>query len=376
MFRELETSIHKRLKQVVLDDVNEFYKAIEPGSNQPYAIPIEIPKQATSDDLRMVSHVFSSIGASLSLPLELRLSGPEPALKLAQDARQLYQSAGLGFRILSAWTLAADLLDDRRHCTICHRHSSAISRCSLHATKKQETRKARLGKRIRPLYEQRLLQLSRVPAIRRRLQQGLSWSEDPDPALVPAANAAGLTDRSRIRALVLAKQIRELVVVMNPAIKRDAGKLFRSILVVVHALENQPDPVGDQEKRFRDRQQQAMRELMSIKGFFKAWCGKGRYSAEINLTMLGFDRDHPVVKGSALDSTIVPRALLEQRAWTEASQEFKESNLPTAGTILRLTRQHQSKKKVAERLGISLATVYNILHRGRRPRKRNYFGSL
>lgn len=55
--------------------------------------------------------------------------------------------------------------------------------------------------------------------------------------------------------------------------------------------------------------------------------------------MLGYDREHPVVRGSALVSTLVPRALLEQRAWTEAMQEFRDVNLPTAATLLRLLRR-------------------------------------
>ena len=44
-----------------------------------------------------------------------------------------------------------------------------------------------------------------------------------------------------------------------------------------------------------------------------------------------FDGETPVLSGygSELVSTIVPRALLEQRAWTEALEELKKSNLPS-----------------------------------------------
>jgi DNA invertase Pin-like site-specific DNA recombinase len=90
--------------------------------------------------------------------------------------------------------------------------------------------------------------------------------------------------------------------------------------------------------------------------------------------MLGFDRDHPVVKGSALVSTIVPRALLEQRAWAEASRAFEQSNQPTVEDIDRLLQTHGNKRQVAKILGIGLSTVYKILGRGGRLRKRNFFG--
>lgn len=363
----------KRLKQSVVNDTDDFYSSIEIGSTYPYAIPIEIPKQASSDDLRMVSQAFRGIGSTLSIPFELELAGPESTLKQAQDARLMYESAGVGFRILAAWIMAVDVIGVSLRCSICYRHSSAISRCSVHATKKQETREARMGKRVRPHFEQRMLELSKTPEIRRRLLQRLSWSEEADQSMLLAANVARLKEKSRMKAIVLANQIRELVVVMNSDIKRDAGKLFRSILEVVRTIENQPEPVGDRERQFRDLQHLGMGELLSLKGFFKAWCGVGRYSPEINLSMLGFDRDNPVVSGSALASTLVPRALMEQRAWTEALQEFKELNLPTAGDIARLLRIHDDKRQVAKILGIGVSTVYKILSRGRRPRKRNFF---
>lgn len=68
--------------------------------------------------------------------------------------------------------------------------------------------------------------------------------------------------------------------------------------------------------------------------------------------MLGYDREHPVVRGSALVSTLVPRALLEQRAWTEAMQEFRDVNLPTAATLLRLLRRHPEKNRSQFSLGL------------------------
>lgn len=162
---------------------------------------------------------------------------------------------------------------------------------------------------------------------------------------------------------------------MNTEAKEKAHGLFLSILELVRAIETQPDPVGEIERRIRDRQRNSIAELLSIKGFFRAWCGRVRYSPEINLQMLGFDRDHPVVKGSALVSALVPRAFMEQRAWTEAMRDFKASNLPSAGDITRLLRDKKSKQQIAAQLGIGLSTVYKILNRGRRQRRRYVFGA-
>ena len=90
--------------------------------------------------------------------------------------------------------------------------------------------------------------------------------------------------------------------------------------------------------------------------------------------MLGFDRDHPVVNGGALDSAQIPRVLIGQRAWAEALMEFKAVHSPTARDIEPLLRQGLTMQEVAEKLGIGFSTVYKILSRGRRQRGRQYLG--
>ena len=372
--QNLHDKLGKRLPQQMHVDLSDFYACIEVGSIYPYAIPIEIPMSAISDDLRFISQAFAGIGTTFSISFELHIEGSKAAVKKAHAARLMYEAAGVGFQVLSAWIMAVDTVNDHPRCSICYRHCSAISRCSVHATKKQETREARLGQRVRPHYEKRLLELLHAPAIKARLRTDLSWSDDADDATQAAVDRLGLSSQSCTRALVLANQLRDLLVVMSNEIKGAAAELFHSILTVAFSIETQPAPVGDEAGRLRERQHHSLKELLSLKGFFKAWCGKGRYSPEINLPMLGFDRDHPVTKGSALVSTMVPRALLENRAWTEAMIEFKHSNLATANDIKRLLHLKQSNQQVAEQLGIGLSTVYKILSRGRKNRKRQYLG--
>ena len=90
--------------------------------------------------------------------------------------------------------------------------------------------------------------------------------------------------------------------------------------------------------------------------------------------MLGYDRDHPSVKGYAIDSSTVQRTLLEQRAWEESTEAFRSYAPPTAAKINELILAGHSKMQIAAEMGMSLATVYNILNRGNEPRKRNLFG--
>jgi hypothetical protein len=161
---------------------------------------------------------------------------------------------------------------------------------------------------------------------------------------------------------------------MNKDVQAEAERLFEAILTVTVSIEKQPEPKGDGAKRVRERQRLALKELLSIKGFFKAWCGNGRYSPEVNLAMLGFDRDHPVVDGGSLSGTMVPKMLVKQRAWSEASVEFKAKNSPTLSDVNRVLRKRKSKQAVARELGIGLSTVYKILNRGRRQRKRQHLG--
>ncbi|WP_296273009.1 helix-turn-helix domain-containing protein [Rhodoferax sp.] len=91
--------------------------------------------------------------------------------------------------------------------------------------------------------------------------------------------------------------------------------------------------------------------------------------------MRGVDRDHPVfAKDSAFASCDVPRTLLEERAWRDAEQQFKRLKLPTATEINHDLDSGFSKAKIATKLGIGLSTVYRILERGEKNRKRNFLG--
>jgi hypothetical protein len=363
----------QRLPVDVLDDVDAFYECIEGGSVYAYAVPIGIPLTISRDELRSIGEAFRGIGGTFGIPFELKFDGPSAEVDAAHGARLRYESAGVGLQILSAWMAALEVLnDDARPCSICYRHASAISRCSVHSTKTQETRVARLGKRIRPRYQQRLLAFSRVTAVKMQIRTGLTWSDEANEDMQAAADLTQLGPSSRRMAIVLANQIRELLLVMNDEIHTAAEKLFHSILAVAAFVEALPPPSQESESRFRERQRLALKELLSIKGFFRAWCGSGRYSAEIDLRMLGFDRDHPVIKGGPLASTQVSSGLVRQRAWYEAAAEFTAKNMPTAADVNRLLGQGLAKREAAKNLGIGLSTVYKILNRGRKERKRQY----
>jgi len=372
--RALHDARKSRLSLTVQEDVDAFYSCIEFGGVHAYAVPISVPTTLSQDDLRFVAGAFSGIGRTLNVPFELRFSGADRDLKKVHAARLLYESSGVGLQILSAWMTALDVIDEVRHCSICYRHASAISRCSVHATKTQETTVARLGKKIGPSYQQKLLAYSRVAPIKKLLRTGPTWTTEVADEMQAAANLTGLSFLSCRRAMVLANQLRELLAVMDNDIHIAAEQLFGSILAVAVSIEAQPAPVGDMEKRSRERQRLDLKELLSIKGFFKAWCGKGRYSEEVNLAMLGFDRDHPAARGRSIASEHVPRAILKQRVWQEASAEFSEKYMPTAHDINRLLRQGNSKPQVAWELGIALSTVYKILNRGNKARKRQILG--
>ena len=357
----------------VVNAVNDFYRHIEIGSIHPYAIPIEIAVAATSDDLRLVGEAFRRFGRTVQIPAYLSVSGKSTPLRLAEAALARYHGAGLAFQTLSAWVMATDIIGERRQCSICYRHTSAIFRCVEHATKTQETREARLGKRVRPLYESQFAVLAQVKQIKAVLIDSLWIPDSVNDEMQSAAERTGLSAHAKTRAIYLAKQLRVVFPILNTEMVQRVEQLFSAILAKSWEAERQPLPIGGDQRRFIERQNESVLELLSLKGFLRAWCGTGRFSPEVSLTMLGFDRDHPVVKGYAIDSSIVQRTLLEQRAWEESLAAFLSYAPPAAAKINELILAGHSKMQIAAEMGMSLATVYNILNRGNEPRKRNFF---
>jgi hypothetical protein len=363
------------LSAQVVQAVNDFYRNMEIGSIHPYAIPIQISVAATSDDLRLVAEAFRRFGRDVRIPAYLSVEGNATQLRLANVALAKYHGAGLAFQMLSAWVMATDMIAERRQCSICYRHTSAIFRCVEHATKTQETREARLGKRVRPLYESHFTALAQVKRIKAVLTDSLWIPDSVNDEMQNAAECTGLSAPAKNRAIYLAKQLRVVLPILNNEMAQRIEQLFGAILAKAWEAERQPPPVGADQRGFIERQRESVSELLSLKGFLRAWCGTGRFSPEVSLTMLGFDRDHPVAKGCAIDGAIVQRTLLEQRAWEEAFAAFLSSAPPTAAQIEALLLAGHSKKLIAAEMGISLATVYNTLNRGGGPTKRNFLGA-
>lgn len=358
----------------LLEDAELFYGTLRSGSIDHWAIPIDVSRNASPSDLRFVAELFRIFGEALKIPCELHLRGAVAEMAAAESGRTMYEGAGVAFKVLSAWLMAAGVIDNRSKCSICYRHCSAISRCSIHATKQHETRDARLAKEIWPHYVSLFNALSQDKFIHQMLGGRLSWSDHASDAMLQAARNTEISPESLRKAIVLANQLRELAVVMNLAMLCEVEALFSDVLHAVRSVEQLPKPTGDMEKYARQRQNHAAKELLSLKGFFRAWWGSGRYSPEIDLKMRGIDRDHPVARGSALASIDVPRALLEERAWRDAEQEFKRVKLPTSNEVNRYLKSGLSKTQIASDLGIALSTVYRILERGRKRRKRNFLG--
>ncbi len=372
--RSLRDQLTARLPPGVRDDVMAFYDGMVIGSIYPYAVPISLSPALRRDDLLFVAEAFRRLGDAFIIPFELRLSGAEGSVLGARQARLQYESGGVGLQLLSAWLKALDVLESARQCTICYRHASAISRCSAHATKTHETKVGRLGKRIRPGYLERLGRYVRQPPIKRLLREGPLSSPEGLDEMQAAAERTSLGPIARQRAIVLAAHLRGLLIVMSDDMQKHAEQLFHRIISVAALMEAQRPPVTLGERSQREEQRQAAKELLSLKGFFRAWCGTGRYSPEIDVGMLGFDRDHPVVHGRALAVQDMPTQMVGQRAWTEASEAFLAATTLSADDIVSILRQGQDKKAAAREIGIALSTVYTILQRSARSRRRQYLG--
>lgn len=359
----------------VQHEAKQFYDCMQVGGLYPYAMPIEVGASVLRvGDLNFLADAYRRFGESLLIPFDLRLGGSDEVVAFAMDARLRYESAGVGFQILSAWVKSLGILQGAPKCDVCYRHASAVSRCSVHATKTHETAEARLGFRIRPSYQDVLVSYAAKRSVKRLIREGLPWTEHADPELLRAAARTGLASAMQRRAIVLANQLRALVLSMNAEMQAAAERLFAEVLSAVARLDRMPPPVSLQERRIRDQQFQEAKELLSIRGYFRAWCGPGWYSANTSLRMLEFDRDHPVVLQHPVTGGDVAWSLVRQRAWLEATAAFVARTAPTAADVRRLLDEGLSKKAVAERLGLALSTVYKILRRGDASRRRQYLG--
>lgn len=353
----------------------QFYDSREGDTFYPYAAPIALQSlDLQTAELNFVAEAFRRFGESLLITLDLRLDGRRNAVTSAEAAQLRHESSGVGFQILSAWLKSLGVLEPSHKCTICYRHTSAISRCSIHATKTHETAEARRGIRIRPYYQARLANYVSKRSFKRLVRYGLPWTDEAADELLSAATSSGLSASMQRRALVLANQLRDLLVAMNPEMQDVAERLFGALLRIASQLERLPHPASLQEQRARDRQRQEVKELLSIRGYFRAWCGSGRFSADADLTMLGFDRDHPVVTRRPISTQEVAWSFMCQRAWMDAAAEFIARTAPTAVDVEKLLDAGLDTKAISQRLGIARSTVYKILRRGSMPRRRQYLG--
>jgi len=364
---ELQTNLSMlqlKLAPQLLEDANTFYGALKSKDIDHWAIPIEVSRNARPDDLRFVAELFRMFGGALVTPCELHFRGEGADVAAAEAGQSMYESAGVAFKVLSAWLMAVNVIEDRAKCSICYRHCSAISRCSIHATKLHETRDARLAKAIWPHYVSIFNTLSRNKSIKPMLKGRLTWSDVASAEMLQDAEYAALSSGSQRKAIVLDNQLRELAVLLNDDMLSELRILFADILRAIRSIEQLPRPITEMERYDRQRLNHSAKELLSLKGLFRAWWGVGRYSPEIDLNMRGVDRDHPVfAKDSPFASSDVARTLLEERAWRDAEQDFKRSKLPTATEINRDLDSGLSKAQIAVKLSIGLSTVYRILER-------------
>ena len=368
-FEKSTARLSDRLKDIAL----EFYNFIAPGTSAPYAMPIEIGRTIKLEDLRFIGRAYRQFGYSIRVPFHLRIEGETCHKEMAQDAKVRYDEIGRAFYVLSAWVAALELIDIGSQCTICYQHASTASRCAMHATTTKETREARLGKRVNPAYLTRLKTTVRRSEVQSVLRSSLYWNDvTPTAEFGARLDAASLNKGHSVRATVLANQLRQLFPLLNESMVERFSQLFMRILLKVKEIEQVQRPVGDAQRHIRERQQEVVNELLSLKGFFRAWCGNGDYSAEVRFAMFGFDPANPVVKGAAYDSYAVRNLLISQRAWEDEMQNFLNKSMPTSDQI-KSKKLGDNVKEVAANLGIAESTVYKILSR-KDGRKRNHFG--
>lgn len=368
----LLVSLEAKIKESMRSAAEKFYGCIARGTIHPYAIPIGIKSNATGDDLRVVGNAYRNFGPALSIPSPLKIEAERLAKTETLRAWANYDEAGHTFTALSAWVTALGLIESPRLCMICYRHAVAICRCADHATKKQETREGRLGKLIEPGYRKRLEFSIRSQDFRTLSKPRLSWSRvAPSTEFATELSLIELGEASASRATVLANQLREIYPLLNHDMAANMAQLFKSVVKTARQIELLPAPSVGHEQR-RRRQLEAALEILSLKGFLRAWCADGAYSMDVPMQMLGFDRASGFAKKLAFDRFAMIHLLLSQRAWEDEEKVFM-AKLVTANDISSALRDGFDMKKIAAQYRIALSTAYKILKRGATPRKRNYF---
>lgn len=362
-----------KLSKELWQAAEDFYGHIGYGTATPYAVPIEIELHAASDDLQFLGKAIREFGSAICIPFHVKIEGAATDQQAALLSMAKYNDIGNAFKALAAWVMALGLLENQRQCSICYRHASTKIRCEIHSTTWKETREARIGKKIATNYLRRRDTLIQTPGIRAALRTVLYWDDEaPTSEFSKRIRAYKLSKESTRRATILANQLRQIYPILSHLMADLVAQLFEQLLSTVSSIESLPKPNGEMQRREHARRIGMVKDLLALKGFFRAWCMKGTYSPEVPMRVLGLDRDNPICKGSALDSVGMRYFLLSQRAWEEEMNEYLSASMPTADQI-RERLVNSNMKSVASHFGVGLSTAYRLLKNSEGWRRRNHF---
>jgi hypothetical protein len=336
--------------------------------------PRTIGSQESVNDLLELASGYAFFGSVLRFPHGAALLGDSRNVKEAERLWKQFESAGRALQVLAGWIRGLTISGFERTCSICYRHVASRVRCAEHATKSHETREGRLAKHVRPGYLRRLEVLITASHIRDNLRLSYvggspSWSD-----FAQHARRCGIRDDLIARFAELAVFLRAFRDLLNQEQADEMEHLFCNLLQQARSFAALPEPSTGAERKSRDDLYDSLRDLISPPGFFKAWF-TGRtplLAGPPPPARRGFDTRHPIARNGAVDSETLRRQVLMQRAWDEATREYRARAMPDAQEIRRLREEEGlSYAKIGSRFGLSHESIRTALRRRSGNRARN-----
>jgi len=350
--------------RVLLDDTQYRFPA---AVRYAWALPIEVPRSATDQELQAVAKWTRTAGSAMYRPLPLDDSCCTSKARVFRQAWALYKECGHGLILLSAWTKSLAAATEGKRCEVCYRHVSAGAKhfCTEHkrtAATRQTTRQLHVSRFYKPLV------LKDIDASVRLLSRLNAWdfSEITLRKMRDIAKVREVCSEIRQPAAVLATVLRTLKPYMRPHVVDLLERVFGQMLLQAQEpfLASWTDDIEAEMRRQRGRANAPL--WLNWEGLvvclFGAEGGPGWASQRVRGQ--GLDIEHPSIKShSVLPSKLVVD-LLHLGAWTtvdEVLDEYLYLNPKVLDDLRqtdgRIGRQAMSLAQIGRKVGASHEAV-------------------
>ena len=333
----------------------DYRACLQFASNGSIPLAVAVPDSPSGGDIGLAASAYDNLATEFRRPLAWTVMGSAADRRRATKAWGTYEACGVACKVIAAWLRAIGELSEPVKCEFCYRHRQTRWRCAEHASRKNESRDARLGRAIRPKFVNEAVLLSKDARIRAAMGSSLFIQEAEWQSIDWHDQAALLPDSVTRSAKILAAQLRRLRIVWGRRFEGEVADLFKRILT------SASDAYRDQDHRTlgsRDLQRKRRDEapyLLTLRQFMKLWWGDGAPVASVftELTGFGYDLGHPLLRTGWLSEGALAPEVIHQRAWFDACDKFTSETTVSVATVVARKEKGLSLRQIRNELGCS-----------------------